>query len=304
MMRRTLLFSTIAFAIAARAWGQPVVYDPDDFVDPGMHAGRLFIVRLVGGAARGLSDHDRPLGQDAAFAQFASSFYISTWQVTYKHSVVAVANGPAGVARCGCSPPLYFPTPPSSDATPAAPPPGSIDTVQFAFYLPAPGTTPLRYRFSMTRQGFDTDIHSLAGDVVERRAGRDLSLEAEGDIAVPIHGHAWIGTLYYSHTVRDGPTDRRSQEELTYTSRLPGWLIGPILARPIITLGRVTGRGSSGLNILNPALDTFWHHDATDVTFHLIWSPRTTRSGAEGWTTHHQIALLAERVVFLKLFKK
>src|SRR5436305_13717140 len=106
MLRRALLYSAIAFAIAARAAGQPAVFDLDDFVQPGAHAGPLFISRLVAGAGA-LTDHYRPLHQDVAFAELANSFYLSKWQFSYKHTFLAGENAPAGSVRCGCSPALY-----------------------------------------------------------------------------------------------------------------------------------------------------------------------------------------------------
>lgn len=304
MLRRTLLFSAAALAIAGFASAQTPVYDIDDFVGPDAHGSAVFISRLTAGAGVGLSDHYRPLRENAAFVQFTNNFYVHGWQITYKHSSLEGRNSPPDITRCGCSPPLYFPTPPASNATPDAPPPGSKDALQAAFYLPAHGNTPaLRYRLSVIRQQFGTDVHSPSGDVVEHRRGRDLSFEAEGDLDVPIRGHDWLGTFYYSHTVQDGPIDRRSQEELTYMTRLPARLIWRILVRPTIAAGRVTGRGAGGVNVVNPALEAFWHHNRSDVTFHMIWSPQSTRSGADGWTTHHQIALLADRALYVKLFK-
>jgi hypothetical protein len=304
MPHRVLLYAAVAFVIAARAAAQNAVYDLDDFVDSGAHENPLFISRLIAGVGGGLSDHYRPLREDVAFAHFANSLYVSKWQFSYKHSFLERENGPADVVRCGCSPPVYFPTPPASNAAPDAPRPGSKDALEVAFYRTAHGETPLRYRLSVSRQQFDTDIHSLSGEVVERRPARDLSITAEGDLDVPIHGHDWLGTFYYSHTVRDGPLDRRSQQELTYMARLPGWLIGRILVRPTIAAGRVTGRGAGGLNVLNPAIEAFWRHNASGITIHLFWSPQSTRSGADGWTTHNQIALLASRPLIVHFFKR
>ena len=61
-------------------------------------------------------------------------------------------------------------------------------------------------------------------------------------------------------------------------------------------------RRSSDL-VVNPAFEAFWHHWGTRANLHLVWSPQTTRSGAEGWETHHQIALFVDRALFVKIFR-
>lgn len=68
-------------------------------------------------------------------------------------------------------------------------------------------------------------------------------------------------------------------------------------------VGGVAGRGASGLNIVNPAFDAFWHDPKTRANIHLVWSPLAARSGAEGWQTHHQIALFVDRALYVKLFR-
>jgi hypothetical protein len=55
---------------------------------------------------------------------------------------------------------------------------------------------------------------------------------------------------------------------------------------------------------VSPAFEAFWHEHTTDVNVHLVWNPQSTRSGAEGWTTTHQIALFVDRALYVKLFRK
>ena len=87
-----------------------------------------------------------------------------------------------------------------------------------------------------------------------------------------------------------------------YTNRFPGRALGPVLIRAMLTVAGVSGRGASGLNVVNPAFEAFWHHSGTDVNFHVVWSPLAVRSGAEGWQTHSQIAVFVERA-YVKLFR-
>ena len=59
------------------------------------------------------------------------------------------------------------------------------------------------------------------------------------------------------------------------------------------------GYRSTGLNVVNPAFEAFWHDPVTRANLHLVWSPLSTRSGAGGWETHHQIALFADRGIVI-----
>jgi hypothetical protein len=86
-------------------------------------------------------------------------------------------------------------------------------------------------------------------------------------------------------------------------SRFPGRAVGPFLLRATLTVGGVSGRGASGLNIVNPAFEAFWHSRGTGANVHLVWSPLGARSGAEGWQTHDQIALFVDRALYVKLFQ-
>ena len=74
-------------------------------------------------------------------------------------------------------------------------------------------------------------------------------------------------------------------------------------ALPARWIGGVTGRGTSGLNLVHPIFEAFWHDQTTLANFHLAWSPSSTRSGSGGWETHHQIAFFIDRGV-VKLFRK
>jgi hypothetical protein len=213
---------------------------------------------------------------------------------------------PVSVCLCNGKP-IYFPPPPSADAVPAAPPPGRKETTQFAWYHQAgagPGQPPimLRYRLSVSQQQVGTDVTSIATGETSHISGRERSIGFDADIYFPIAGHDVWGSFLYARTVRTGTTDNRSQNAIAYMSRFPGRAVGPVLVRATLTVGGVTGRGAAGLNIVNPAFEAFWHHSGTDINLHLIWSPLAARSGAEGWQTHHQIALFVDRALYVHLF--
>jgi hypothetical protein len=299
-----LLF--IAITVSAQ---QRPIFDPDDFLDPRQHSG-VFTSRLVLGAASNFVDDYRPLGQDAGFIHVTNSLYWKRYELDYKHSEVRGADKPLDVFRCGCNPPIYFPTPPPGDATPAATRPGSKDTVQLGWYHDVSGGAGeprimLRYRLTLSYQHLETVIRSgTTRQIVERRSGRDQSIGLDADTHFRIRGHDIWGSVVYARTVRSGTIDDRKQQELTYTSRFPAREVGPVLVRALFTVGGVTGRGASGLNVVNPAFEAFWHDHTTQANVHLVWSPQSTRSGAAGWETHNQVAIFVDRALWVGLFRK
>lgn len=160
----------------------------------------------------------------------------------------------------------------------------------------------LRYRFTASRQPINTDLTSIATGEVSHLSGREQSFGLDADTYFHVRGLDVWGSLFYARTASTGTPYDRAQNELGYTSRFPGRALGPVLVRATLTLAGVTGRGASGLNIVNPAFEAFWHHSGTDMNLHLVWSPLAARSGAEGWQTHSQIALFVDRALFVKLF--
>jgi len=308
-MKVRAFITVTAFLIAAVASAQQgPIYDPEDFVDPGTGKGELFISRLVAGAGQNLSDEARPLRKDVGIVHLANSFYVSRFEFDYKLTQLFGGGSAPDVFRCGCSPPVYFPTPPPADATPSAPPLGAKNSLQIGFYQVRKGSEDLRvvlrYRLLVSRQTFDTAIRSTTtGDVVERRSGHDQSVGLEADTQFSIHGHQFWGSLDYIRTVTSGTISDRTQQQFFYTNRFPGRALGPVLVRATLGVGGITGRGAGGLNLINPAFEAFWHHDATDANLHLVWSPQSVRSGLEGWHTQGQIALFVDRALFVKLFR-
>jgi hypothetical protein len=308
MMRLATCAAVLALTATAAVAQQRSILDPDDFVDPRTRGVALFVSHLVLGGGANLVDDYRPLRDNGPFLEVANSFYWSGFQIDHKHSRVYTANPP--VAVCPCQPPLYFPTAPGPDATPAAPPQSSKETFQFARYLawPRGGDPPvmLRYRLTLSRQRIDTTVRFLDTDVVASRLhGHEQSFGLDADTYFRIAGHDVWGSVVYSRNTRSGTADDRTQNELAYTSRFPAVAIHDVLfLRPQFTLGGVTGRGATGVNVVNPRLDVSWSPHAIGANFHLIYSPVATRSGAGGWETHHQIALLADRALFVKMFRR
>jgi hypothetical protein len=303
---RTLLGIALLLAASAAAQQRPI-FDPDDSVDPRQRDSTLFISRLVLGGEIGSVDNYRPLHRNVGFAEIANSFYWGHFQFDYKHSEVFGKDRPVSV--CGCNGnPIYFPTPPSRDAVPDAPPPGRKETLQIAWYHakeggPAEPPVMLRYRLTGSWERTETDLTAIATGDRSRLFGREHSLGVDADTYFRIRGHDVWGSLFFARTVSTGTTNDRAQNELAYMSRFPGRAIGPLLVRATLTLAGVSGRGASGLNVVNPAFEAFWHHAGTDVNIHLIWSPSALRSGAEGWKTHSQVAFFVDRALYVKLFK-
>lgn len=292
--------ATLLFAAAAAA--QRPVFDPDDFVEPAQLGGRPFFVsRLVVGASTSSVDRYRPLRQNVAFVHVANSLYWRRLQFDYKHSEVrGEEHGPLRVTRCDCPDPIYFPTPPPRDAIPAAPPPSARDVVQAAFYVPAGGAGQIpvsfRFRLSYARQKIETVVMSgPVGSATSRLSGVEQSLDFDTDLWLPIRRRKVFGTLHVARTERTGTADDRTQTEVVYTGRFPGIALDPIILRATLGVGAVSNRGGAAINAVNPALEAFWRSPSSGVNVHLIYSPVTIRSGAEGWKTFHQIAILADK---------
>jgi hypothetical protein len=249
------------------------------------------------------ADRFRPIGGDAGLVVLTNSLYIEEFQFDYKHTEFIGVDEAPPLRRCDCPDPVYFPTPPPARATPAGPTAQRSETLQLAFYRTArerPVT--LRYRFSWTRRELETTVISSL-QVPERRSGHDQSFTLDADTHFSILGHDVWGTLYFAHASSSGmPAGDRAQNEIAYIYRPPGFAAGPLLVRGKFTVGGITGRGAGGFNLVNPYLETIWRHERTKVTVRAIWSGEWTRSGIEGWQGNHQVALVLDRTLFVKMF--
>ncbi|HEV7921842.1 MAG TPA: hypothetical protein VGR02_13720 [Thermoanaerobaculia bacterium] len=288
-----------ALLLAGAAAAQAPIFQPDNFLDPRQRSGPVFMSFLLLGAGRGVTDAFRPLHQDVGLLQIANTFYWSRFEAGYNHSETRgeVAGGTVRVQRCGCNTEVYFPTPPPPGAVPAAPLPGSRDTASFAFYHASASGPALRYRFLLTSQRIGTEISVQDGPAV-RRSGREQTFAIDGDV----NFRGLVGTLYLARTARSGTTDNRTQNELVYTNRFPVLpLPKGVLLRTALTFGAITDRGASGINVVNPLVEAFWHDYRSRVSVHLVYSPQSLHDG-NGWTTHHQVAAFIERPLYAKFF--
>jgi len=307
MSQRLLLYGVLALFIGMSVSAQrPSIVGPDDFVDPRQSDRTFFISRLVLGAASGAVDDYRPLHQNVGVAELANSLYWGHFQFDYKHNEVFGKGRPVSVCLCNGRP-IYFPTPPSREAIPSAPPPGRKETLQVGWYHGFGGDAAqppvmLRYRLTASWQPIHTDLNSVATGEVSHLSGRERSIGLDADTYFHLRGYAVWGSLFYATTASTGTPYDRAQSELGYTNRFPGRALGPVLIRAMLTVAGVSGRGAAGLNVVNPAFEAFWHHRRTDINIHLVWSPIAVRSGAEGWQTHNQIALFADYAVLVKAF--
>jgi len=304
MRLRALFVLLLAGSAAAQ---QRALFDVDDFVDPRQHDVPLFSSRLVIGGAWNFVDDYRPANEDVGFVHVANSFYVRNFQFDYKHSEV-LGEDPPPLHACACDPPIYFPTPPPRDATPAAPPAGSRNTLQAAWYVPVGGEdripVMLRYRLTWSRQAFDVPVTApQSDDVLSRRSGREQTFGLDGDVYVPMFGRYGYGSFQYAKNSRRGPVEDRTQQELVYTSRPPGTTWKGMLFRATLSVGAVSDRGGTAINMINPYFEVFLHERTTRANFHLVWSPQFLNSGARGWETTHQIALFADRALLLKLVR-
>ena len=75
-----------------------------------------------------------------------------------------------------------------------------------------------------------------------------------------------------------------------------------ILLRATLTVGGLSNRCGTALNVVNPAFEAFWHNSKTRANFHFVWSPQSTNSGNGGWETHHQVAGFVDRTLYVHLF--
>ena len=305
--RRLLRYAAFALLAGLGAEAQQhSVFDVDDFIDPSLHRQAVYSFRVVTGGVWNFIDDYRPANRDLGFVHITNSVYWKDFQFDYKHT--EVRDEEPDVQVCACSPPIYFPTPLPSDATPAPPHARSKDAAQFSLYAsvgrgPGDGIPiTVRYRFTWTRQLLHTNILSpITGKVVSQRSGREESFGVDGDTYLHILGRDLFGSIQIARTVRSGTVDPRKQTEITYSHRFPGSSYKRVLFRPILTVGTITNREGTAINLVNPYFEAFFHESKTRVNFHLVYSPQLLNDGAKGWTAHHQVAIFADWGI-VKLF--
>lgn len=304
-MRVRLLAAALLLLLAVSANAQRPIFEPDDFIDPAMLDGPVFISRLVAGFGWNQADRFRPTGDDAGLVILTNSFHYKQFQFDYKHAEFIGVDEAPPLRRCDCPDPVYFPTPPPARATPNGPLAERSETLQMAYYRVArkrPIT--LRSRLAWIRREINTTVLSpTTGGVLESRSGHDQSFTLDTDTHFSFFGSDVWGTLYFARAwSSDKPDGDRAQNEIGYVYRPSAFGAGPFLVRGEFTVGGISGRGGTGLNLVNPYVEVIWRHERTKVTFRGILSSEWTRSGIEGWQPNHQVALVIDRILFVKNF--
>lgn len=309
----------LAFLTAVTASAQEPFFGPDDFLDPGATDGRpVWVSRLVVGAASNMSgDAYRPLGENVGYVHLANSFYWRNVQFDYKRSEMRAEDGESAVWQVDTPPPVdQFP-----DLSPVVPLPArtfqtqtqqtrnatpkSKDTLQAAWYWPVArregGPVMLRSRVTFTTQGIDTDV--IEDEEITRLSGRERTFALDTDTWFSIAGRNVFGSINVSETKTTGTLNDRKERALTYTNRFPSFSYDKarIVIRPTLTVGGISNRGGSAVNLVNPAIEIFRPFARSGANLHVIWSPQWAAT-ANDWKVTHQVAFLIERAVVFKRF--
>lgn len=305
-MTRTaaVLFALLTTVTAA---AQRPLFDPEDFLDPRSTGGRpVFISRLVIGAASNMNgDGFRPLGENVGYVHLATSFSWRSVQFDYKRSQLKAEDGNAALWEFGDQQDFE----PTRNATPE-----SKDTLNAAWYWPVPagGGIPvmLRSRVTYSTQPIETDVPEFS-DVGRRMSGEERTFALDTDTWFRVAGRDVFGSLAVSETETTGTLNDRKERALTYTNRFPSLSIdrAKILIRPTLTVGGISNRGGSMVNLVNPAIEIFRPFLRTGANFHVIYSPQWVNEDNPlseiddaRWGTTHQVAVFIDYPIFAKIF--
>lgn len=66
-------------------------------------------------------------------------------------------------------------------------------------------------------------------------------------------------------------------------------------------VGGISNRGGSAVNLFNPSIEFFRPFPRTGANLHVIYSPQWV-AGGERWKTTHQVAVLIDRALFVRVF--
>jgi len=314
MIRTAAVLAALLTALTAVA--QRPLFDPDDFLDPRETGGRpVLISRIIVGAASNMSgDGFRPLGDNVGYVHLANSFSWRSVQFDYKRTQMKAEGGEAAVWNCRRN------TIGSADgecdeqsgnvtlqrnATPK-----SKDTLQASWYWPVPlgGDMPvmLRSRVTFATQPIETVVDDV--ETTERVSGRERTFALDTDTWFRIAGRDVYGFLAYSETKTTtnstGLLGDRKERTLTYTNRFPSLSLdrARIVIRPTLTVGGISNRGRSGVNLVNPAIEIFRPFLRSGANLHVIYSPQWMVRDDECWKTTHQVAVVVDYPVVVKIF--
>jgi hypothetical protein len=236
------------------------------------------------------------------FVHLANSFYWRSLQFDYKRSELRAEGGEAAV---------WEETPkqgvseirPTHNATPR-----SKDTMQAAWYWPISaggGNIPvmLRSRLTFNTQPIETKVVARFTNTHTALSGRERTFALDTDTWFRVAGHDVFGSLAVSKTKTTGTLANRDERALTYTNRFPAFSFdrAKIVIRPTLTVGGISNRGGSAVNLVNPAIEIFRPFVHTGANLHVIWSPQGTATSG-GWRVTHQVAVLIDRALFVKVF--
>jgi hypothetical protein len=140
----------------------------------------------------------------------------------------------------------------------------------------------------------------------ERVSGRERTFALETDTWFRIARRDVFGLLAISETRTKTNADTlgdRKELAIAYTNRFPSIPVhkAGILIRPTLTVGGISNRGGSAVNLVNPAIEIFRPFPRTGANLHLIYSPQWAVDG-ERWRTTHQLALVFDYPLIVKLF--
>lgn len=304
----------VAFLTAATALAQQPLFDPDDFLDPRETGGRpAFVSRvIIGGASNMSGDGFRPLGKQTGYVHLSNSFYWRSIQFDYKRSETRAEDGEAAQWE--------FPDDDSNDrrfeqVRPATP--KSKDTLNASWYWPVPagGGIPamLRSRLTYTTQSIDNEIASVTNasppmNTTVRVSSTERTYAFDTDTWFRIAGHDVFGSLAISGTKTTGLPSyleaERDVRTIAYTNRFPAFSYDParIVIRPTFTVGGISNRGGSAVNLVNPSIEIFRPFIRTGANLHVIYSPQWAVDENDRWQTTHQVAVYVDRALFVKVF--
>ncbi|HXH41834.1 MAG TPA: hypothetical protein VNN08_24635, partial [Thermoanaerobaculia bacterium] len=100
-----------------------------------------------------------------------------------------------------------------------------------------------------------------------------------------------------------GTLANRDERALTYTNRFPSFSYdrAKVLIRPTLTVGGISNRGGSAVNLVSPAIEIFRPFLHSGANLHVIWGPQWAANGG-GWKVTNQVLLLVDRALFVKVF--
>ena len=164
----------------------------------------------------------------------------------------------------------------------------------------------LRSRVTYATQPIETELVTVTPNNTttnQRVSGSERTFALDTDTWFRIAGHDVFGSLAVSETKTTGTLGDRKERALTYTNRFSALSLNKakILIRPTLTVGGITNRGGSAVNLFNPAIEIFRPFPRTGANLHVIYSPQWVAVG-ERWKTTHQVAVLIDRALFVKVF--